>query len=102
MDRARRDLAVQAPKHYATGRPTFSIRSPARPNPIALAVVELRKVDGNVLHVVGVDCPRQHPAPRHQALFPFGGFHSGRPCRLARCGQTLTPIQAIHRQPGRL
>ena len=27
-----------------------------RPNPIALAVVELRKVEGNTLHVVGVDC----------------------------------------------
>ena len=57
MDRARRDLAVQAPKHYSDGgRPTFALRSPVRPNPVALAVVELRKVEGNVLHVVGVDC----------------------------------------------
>jgi tRNA-Thr(GGU) m(6)t(6)A37 methyltransferase TsaA len=56
MDRARRDLAVQAPKHYDQGRPTFALRSPVRPNPIALAVVELRKVEGNTLHVVGVDC----------------------------------------------
>jgi tRNA-Thr(GGU) m(6)t(6)A37 methyltransferase TsaA len=56
MDRARRDLAVQVPKQYGDGKPTFSLRSPVRPNPIALAVVELRKVEGNVLHVVGVDC----------------------------------------------
>jgi tRNA-Thr(GGU) m(6)t(6)A37 methyltransferase TsaA len=56
MDRARRDLAVQMPKQYSEGKPTFSLRSPVRPNPIALAVVELRKVEGNRLHVVGVDC----------------------------------------------
>jgi tRNA-Thr(GGU) m(6)t(6)A37 methyltransferase TsaA len=56
MDQARRDLAVQAPRHHPTGRATFSLRSPARPNPIALAVVELRKVDGTRLDVVGLDC----------------------------------------------
>ena len=56
MDRARRDLAVQVPKQYGDGKPTFSLRSPVRPNPIALAVVELRRVEGNTLHVVGVDC----------------------------------------------
>ena len=56
MDKARRDLVVQAPKHYATGRPTFSVRSPVRPNPIALSVVELRKVEGNKIDVVGLDC----------------------------------------------
>jgi tRNA (Thr-GGU) A37 N-methylase len=56
MDRARRDLVVQVPAQYGDGKPTFSLRSPVRPNPIALAVVELRKVEGNTLHVVGVDC----------------------------------------------
>ena len=56
MDRARRDLVVQVPTRAESGRPTFSVRSPVRPNPIALAVVELRKVEGNTLHVVGVDC----------------------------------------------
>ena len=56
MDRARRDLAIQVPAHYGSGRPTFSLRSPVRPNPIALAVVELRKVEGNRLDVVGLDC----------------------------------------------
>lgn len=56
MDRARRDLVVQVPSHYAEGKPTFSLRSPVRPNPIALAVVELRKVEGNRLEVVGLDC----------------------------------------------
>jgi tRNA-Thr(GGU) m(6)t(6)A37 methyltransferase TsaA len=56
MDRARRDLIVQAPRHYDTQRGTFALRSPVRPNPIAASVVELVKVDGNVLTVVGLDC----------------------------------------------
>ena len=56
MDRARRDLAVQMPTRAETGRPTFSVRSPVRPNPIALSVVELRKVEGTRLEVVGLDC----------------------------------------------
>lgn len=56
MDRARRDLAVQVPAHYAAGRGTFALRSPVRPNPIALSVVRLLKVDGTALSVVGLDC----------------------------------------------
>ena len=39
MDQARRDLVVQAPAHYSSGRGTFALRSPVRPNPIALSVV---------------------------------------------------------------
>jgi tRNA-Thr(GGU) m(6)t(6)A37 methyltransferase TsaA len=56
MDQARRDLAVQVPGHYGVPRGTFSIRSPARPNPIALSVVRLMKFDGPRLSVVGLDC----------------------------------------------
>jgi tRNA-Thr(GGU) m(6)t(6)A37 methyltransferase TsaA len=56
MDRARRDLVVQVPAHYGTGRGTFALRSPVRPNPIALSVVKLLKVDGTRLEVVGLDC----------------------------------------------
>jgi len=56
MDRARRDLAVQMPTKAEARRPTFSVRSPVRPNPIALSVVELRKVEGTRLEVVGLDC----------------------------------------------
>ena len=56
MDRARRDLAVQMPTKAEAGRPTFSVRSPVRPNPIAMSVVELRKVEGTRLEVVGLDC----------------------------------------------
>ncbi len=56
MDRARRDLVVQAPRHYGEPRGTFALRSPVRPNPIALSVVKLVKVEGATLFVTGLDC----------------------------------------------
>jgi len=56
MDKAPRNLVLQTPKHYGTQRGTFSLRSPARPNPIALSVVKLLGIDGNRLSVVGLDC----------------------------------------------
>src|SRR6266511_5188267 len=36
MDKSRRDLVLQVPRHYGVGRGTFALRSPARPNPIAM------------------------------------------------------------------
>jgi len=56
MDKARRDLMLQAPRHYAARRGTFSLRSPVRPNPIAASVVRLLKVEGTRLTIVGIDC----------------------------------------------
>lgn len=56
MDQARRDLLVQAPSHYRQPHGTFALRSPMRPNPIAVSVVKLLKVDGTTLDVVGLDC----------------------------------------------
>ncbi len=56
MDQARRDLIVQSPRHYAEHRGTFALRSPARPNPIAVSVVRLVGIDGTTLKVVGLDC----------------------------------------------
>jgi tRNA-Thr(GGU) m(6)t(6)A37 methyltransferase TsaA len=56
MNQARRDLVLQSPRHYAEQRGTFALRSPARPNPIALSVARLLRIDGNKLAVVGVDC----------------------------------------------
>ena len=55
MDQARRDLLVQSPRH-GERRGTFAIRSPVRPNPIAMSVVRLVRVDGTALSVVGLDC----------------------------------------------
>jgi len=56
MHQARRDLALQVPRHYGEQRGTFALRSPARPNPIAMSVVRLVKVEGTKLVVVGLDC----------------------------------------------
>jgi tRNA-Thr(GGU) m(6)t(6)A37 methyltransferase TsaA len=56
MDKARRDLVVQAPRHYTERRGTFALRSPVRPNPIAVSVARLLRVAGNELTVVGLDC----------------------------------------------
>jgi tRNA-Thr(GGU) m(6)t(6)A37 methyltransferase TsaA len=56
MDQARRDLLVQAPRHYDETRGSFALRSPVRPNPIAMSVVKLIKLDGTTLSVKGLDC----------------------------------------------
>ena len=56
MDRARRDLVLQAPRHYAELRGTFALRSPVRPNPIAASVVRLVRIDDLRLTVIGLDC----------------------------------------------
>jgi tRNA-Thr(GGU) m(6)t(6)A37 methyltransferase TsaA len=55
MQRARRDLVLQTPFGKATTG-TFSLRSPARPNPIASSIVELVASDGARLQVRGLDC----------------------------------------------
>ena len=55
MHEARRDLVVQVSRHSGR-RGTFALRSPVRPNPIALSVVRLLRVDGPRLSVVGLDC----------------------------------------------
>jgi tRNA-Thr(GGU) m(6)t(6)A37 methyltransferase TsaA len=56
MDKSRRDLVIQVPRHYGFGRGTFALRSPARPNPIAMSVARLIGVDGSRLSVSGLDC----------------------------------------------
>ena len=56
MHEARRDLVLQTPRHYGEPRGTFALRSPVRPNPVAASVVQLLKVEGNRLSVVGLDC----------------------------------------------
>ena len=56
MDKAPRTLVLQVPGHYGVQRGTFALRSPARPNPIAMSVVKLIGIDGNKLSVVGLDC----------------------------------------------
>ena len=56
MDRSPRNIVLQVPGHYGVQRGTFALRSPARPNPIAMSVVKLLRIEGNTLSVVGLDC----------------------------------------------
>jgi len=58
MHGARRDLAVQRPRHAEGPRGTFALRSPARPNPLALSTVRLTAVDhaGGILGLDAIDC----------------------------------------------
>jgi tRNA-Thr(GGU) m(6)t(6)A37 methyltransferase TsaA len=56
MHQTRRDLIQQVPAHLGRPRGTFALRSPVRPNPIAIAAVELIGVAGTTLTVRKVDC----------------------------------------------
>ncbi|RYH12185.1 tRNA (N6-threonylcarbamoyladenosine(37)-N6)-methyltransferase TrmO [Tropicimonas sp. IMCC6043] len=58
MDRARRDLIVQNPRHTEAPRGTFALRSPNRPNPIALSAVTIRSIDvtKGVIEIDAIDC----------------------------------------------
>ena len=56
MHEAQRDLIVQVPGHVGSPRGTFALRSPVRPNPIAMAAVRLLGIEGNILRVAHVDC----------------------------------------------
>ena len=56
MDEARRDLVQLQPRHLDAPRGVFALRSPARPNPVSLCVVELLRVEGTRLTIKGIDC----------------------------------------------
>ncbi len=56
MDAARRDLLRQTPRHLDAPRGAFALRSPLRPNPVSLSVVELLRVEGTRIVVRGIDC----------------------------------------------
>lgn len=56
LDQSDRDLILQTPNHVPEPRGVFALRSPVRPNPIGLAVVELVSVEGLKLTVRNIDC----------------------------------------------
>lgn len=86
MDQARRDLVLQSPRHYAEHRGTFALRSPARPNPIAVSVARLIRIEGNTLTVIGLDCLDNTPLLDIKPYFASTdsvpgaqvGWHAGR------------------------
>jgi tRNA (adenine37-N6)-methyltransferase len=56
LHQSRRDLVMQSPRNDGVVRGTFSLRSPARPNPIGTSIAELVRIDGGMLFVRGLDC----------------------------------------------
>jgi len=61
LDLSRRDLVMQSPANDGTSRGTFSLRSPARPNPIGTSIVKLVSIEGPIVMVRGLDCPDGTP-----------------------------------------
>jgi tRNA (Thr-GGU) A37 N-methylase len=53
---SRRDLVLQSPANDGTARGTFSLRSPARPNPIGTAIAQLIRIEGANVPLRGLDC----------------------------------------------
>jgi tRNA-Thr(GGU) m(6)t(6)A37 methyltransferase TsaA len=86
MDRAPRNLILQTPRHYGETRGVFALRSPARPNPIAVAVADLIGIEGLKLRVRGLDCLDGTPLLDLKPYFPSTdakltaevGWHSAR------------------------
>ncbi len=58
MHQARRDLVMQHPPHKDAPVGTFALRSPARPNPVAVATVRLLALDqaAGLLTIDAIDC----------------------------------------------
>jgi len=56
MDQSRRDLVRQIGRGRSDATGTFALRSPARPNPIASAIVTVLRVEDVTLVVKGLDC----------------------------------------------
>jgi tRNA-Thr(GGU) m(6)t(6)A37 methyltransferase TsaA len=56
LDRSRRDLVLQSPANDGSVRGTFSLRSPARPNPIGTSIAVLERIEGATVIVRGLDC----------------------------------------------
>jgi tRNA-Thr(GGU) m(6)t(6)A37 methyltransferase TsaA len=61
FDRSHRFELLVTPPSDNRPHGVFATRSPLRPNPIGLTVVELRRREGNHLHVRGVDMLDQTP-----------------------------------------
>ena len=61
---ARRDVLFTVPYRINPNSPlygVFALRTPVRPNPIALSLVQLDKVEGRLLHVTGLDAVNETP-----------------------------------------
>jgi putative methyltransferase, YaeB/AF_0241 family len=72
MHEAERDVMIQYPRHTDGPRGVFSIRSPARPNPIAMAVAGILSIDIDAgrVEIEQVDCLTGTPLLDIKPYFP--------------------------------
>lgn len=58
MHGARRDLISQRPRHADSARGTFALRSPNRPNPLAMSAVRITSIEvaTGVIGIDALDC----------------------------------------------
>jgi tRNA-Thr(GGU) m(6)t(6)A37 methyltransferase TsaA len=61
LDRAKRDVMFATPPGSTEKKPVFATRSPNRPNPIGLCVVEVRGISDGCIEVAGLDAIDQTP-----------------------------------------
>ena len=88
MDRSRRDIVLQVPRHYGEQRGTFALRSPARPNPDRHERGAAAQGRGQQALGGRARLPRRHAAARPQALFRLDRRGPGRGGRLAQGRQS--------------
>ena len=55
MYRAERDILFARRPEWKESRPVFTIRSPARPNPIALSVGKILSIEDGTITVTGIE-----------------------------------------------
>ena len=61
MDRAERDILFARRPDWDEARPVFTIRSPARPNPIALSIGRIEKLEDGIITVTGIEALEGSP-----------------------------------------
>jgi tRNA-Thr(GGU) m(6)t(6)A37 methyltransferase TsaA len=74
---AHRSTLHVTPRRHGVGvlKGVFACRSPSRPNPIGLTVVELLGVEGNVLRVRGLDALQGSPIIDIKPYSPHSDLH---------------------------
>lgn len=55
MNRAERDSLFSRRPDWDKPRPVFTIRSPSRPNPIALSIGKIEEISDNIITVTGLE-----------------------------------------------
>ncbi|MGD6808280.1 MAG: tRNA (N6-threonylcarbamoyladenosine(37)-N6)-methyltransferase TrmO [Candidatus Bathyarchaeia archaeon] len=71
----------------------FATRAPARPNPIGLSIVQLKKVDGNILHIQDVDILDGTPLLDIKPYVPKFDYREN--CKIGWFNENLNNLSAV-------